>query len=107
MPRSSIRNVRIIVRFVPISCCGRWTKRRSVHRISDADGRGARMSERRRQEDGDVNTQSRPKVEKPPMYKVLFHNDNYTTMEFVVYVLQDVFRHTPASATRVMLHIHK
>jgi ATP-dependent Clp protease adaptor protein ClpS len=66
------------------------------------------MAERRRDEqEGGVGTAVRPKVEQPPKWKVLFHNDNYTSMEFVVFVLQEVFRHTPASATRIMLHIHK
>lgn len=41
------------------------------------------------------------------MYKVLLHNDDYTTMEFVVWVLETVFAHTRVSAMRVMLHIHK
>lgn len=48
----------------------------------------------------------RTTTKKPPMYKVLLHNDDYTTMEFVVMVLRRVFRHSQASATRVMLHIH-
>ena len=51
--------------------------------------------------------ESRPQTRQPPMYKVLMHNDDYTTMEFVVYVLQVVFHHSPASASRIMLHIHK
>lgn len=54
-----------------------------------------------------VVTESEKKLEPPPMYKVLLHNDDYTTMEFVVQVLQSVFRHTQAEATQIMLHIHK
>jgi ATP-dependent Clp protease adaptor protein ClpS len=65
------------------------------------------MAERRRDEEGGTQTATRPKVEKPPMWKVIFHNDDYTSMEFVVYVLQEIFRHSTASATRIMLHIHK
>jgi len=56
-----------------------------------------------------VVTQSRPKqkTKLPPLYKVLFHNDDYTTMEFVVWVLQAVFHHDETTATEIMLHIHR
>ncbi len=47
------------------------------------------------------------RVEKPKMWRVLVHNDDYTTMEFVVEVLIEVFRKTAAEATRVMLTIHR
>ncbi len=47
------------------------------------------------------------KVAKPPLFKVLLHNDDFTTMEFVVEVLQTVFRHDIARATRIMLNIHQ
>jgi ATP-dependent Clp protease adaptor protein ClpS len=63
------------------------------------------MSEHERKGQGDVLTRTR--TEKPKKYKVLVHNDDYTTMEFVVFVLQAVFKHTPASATRLMLAIHR
>jgi len=65
------------------------------------------MPKTRRDEQEDVKTTTQPKVNVPRKYKVLLHNDDYTTMEFVVWVLQNVFHHTPASATRVMLHIHR
>ena len=54
-----------------------------------------------------VATERRQKLEKPRLYKVLLHNDDYTTMEFVVLVLTSVFRHAPESATQIMLHVHK
>ncbi len=54
-----------------------------------------------------VVTESEKKLEPPPMYKVLLHNDDYTTMEFVVQILQSVFNRSHAEATQIMLHIHK
>ena len=57
--------------------------------------------------DSDVATESEKKVKLPPMFKVLLHNDDYTTMEFVVQVLQSVFHKTPADATQIMLHVHR
>ena len=65
------------------------------------------MPKRRRDEEGDVRTRAKPKLKVPRKYKVLLHNDDYTTMEFVVWVLQTVFHHSPASATRIMLHVHR
>ncbi len=46
------------------------------------------------------------KLKKPKLYKVLMHNDNYTTMEFVVAILQTVFNKPQEEAVRIMLHIH-
>ncbi len=54
-----------------------------------------------------VITESKEEVKKPPLYKVLLHNDDYTTMEFVVFVLQFVFRHTPEDAHRIMWNVHR
>lgn len=51
-------------------------------------------------------TESREKVEKPPLYKVLLHNDNYTTMEFVVFVLRNIFNKSEGDAVRIMLAVH-
>lgn len=56
---------------------------------------------------GGVQIKERPKVKKPKMFKVLLHNDHYTTMEFVVYILEAIFRRDEAEATRIMLAIHK
>jgi ATP-dependent Clp protease adaptor protein ClpS len=56
--------------------------------------------------DEEVATESREKLEKPPLFRVLLHNDDFTTMEFVVHVLQNVFGHDEASAVRVMLSVH-
>ena len=47
-----------------------------------------------------------PEVAKPPMYAVVMYNDNYTPMEFVVYVLQSEFKHNVDSAVQIMLTIH-
>jgi ATP-dependent Clp protease adaptor protein ClpS len=56
---------------------------------------------------GEGELKTRDRVKKPRMWTVMLHNDDYTTMEFVVYLLQVVFRHSPASASRVMLMVHQ
>jgi ATP-dependent Clp protease adaptor protein ClpS len=59
--------------------------------------------------DTGVATQTKKKeaLKKPPLFKVLFHNDNYTTMEFVVMVLRDVFLKSESDAMAVMLNVHR
>ncbi|MFA9420451.1 MAG: ATP-dependent Clp protease adapter ClpS [Gammaproteobacteria bacterium] len=50
---------------------------------------------------------TRPKLKKPPMFKVVILNDDYTPMEFVVHVLEAIFGHNRENATRIMLNVHK
>jgi len=54
-----------------------------------------------------VLTENKQKVEKPPLFKVLLHNDDYTTMEFVVFVLQSVFHKSTTDAYRIMMAVHQ
>jgi ATP-dependent Clp protease adaptor protein ClpS len=54
-----------------------------------------------------LKTKTRPKVEGPKKYQVLLHNDDYTTMEFVVEVLKKVFRKSPVEAHAIMMSVHK
>ena len=50
---------------------------------------------------------SKPKLQKPVMYKVLLHNDDYTTREFVVWVLRDIFNKSETDAVAIMMHVHQ
>jgi ATP-dependent Clp protease adaptor protein ClpS len=56
--------------------------------------------------DTDVLTESETKLEKPKLFKVILHNDDFTTMEFVVFVLEYVFNRSTAEAFTVMLKVH-
>ena len=50
--------------------------------------------------------ESKPKLKKPPLYRVLLLNDDYTPMEFVVEILESIFSMDRPTATRVMLEVH-
>lgn len=65
------------------------------------------MSSHDREYEGLVATDKKTKVEEPPLYKVLLHNDDYTSMEFVVLLLEKVFNKSTAEATRIMLNVHQ
>jgi ATP-dependent Clp protease adaptor protein ClpS len=63
----------------------------------------------RERDDNDTNviTKTKPKTQKPSLYKVLLLNDDFTPMEFVVHVLEQFFNKSGEEAMRVMLHVHQ
>jgi len=60
------------------------------------------------EEDGLVTAkaESEIKLRRPPLYKVLLHNDDYTSMEFVVFILQSIFGRSEGDAVHIMLNVH-
>ena len=54
-----------------------------------------------------VITRTKTRTKKPSLYRVLILNDDYTPMEFVVLILQDVFNKSREEATRIMYHVHQ
>ena len=97
---------------------GQGARRRSVH-AADPPGREgppsrpparppndpARNSDRELERG--LATKQRPKVDRPPRFKVILYNDDYTPMEFVVQVLEKIFGKSPSAATQIMLQIHR
>jgi ATP-dependent Clp protease adaptor protein ClpS len=83
------------------------------HDHYDLSGKAIIMSS----DDGDKNdgkksinitiVAERPKTKRPPLYKVIMLNDDFTPMEFVVHVLKSYFRKSEEEATQVMLHVHQ
>ena len=61
----------------------------------------------RPEHEGGVATEERRKVARPPKYKVLLYNDDYTPMEFVVHVLERFFGKQHEEAIQIMLHVHR
>ncbi|HUL74714.1 MAG TPA: ATP-dependent Clp protease adaptor ClpS [Vicinamibacterales bacterium] len=55
---------------------------------------------------GEVKERPKTKKQEPSLFKVVLLNDDYTTMEFVVQVLEGVFQKSPAEAFRIMMHVH-
>lgn len=69
------------------------------------------MAERQRPGGGDTTvvvpkTKAEKETRRPALFKVLLHNDDFTTQEFVDWVLMTVFNHDPESAHRIMLNVH-
>lgn len=60
-----------------------------------------------RERDDESAVQDRKKRKRPGRWKVLLHNDEFTTMEFVVHILLKYFHKPPAEATHVMLQVHQ
>jgi ATP-dependent Clp protease adaptor protein ClpS len=60
----------------------------------------------REQTGGEVLEKTRTRVTRPPLYRVILHNDDYTTMEFVIRILEGVFQKLPAEAYRIMMQVH-
>ena len=65
------------------------------------------MSDINHEFESDVISEDRIDVKKPRLYHVILYNDDYTTMEFVVYVLQTIFHHPQTLAEQVMLDVHQ
>ena len=57
--------------------------------------------------EGWVVTEKKQRTKKPSLYKVLLHNDDYTTMDFVVMVLESVFHKNSMEANQIMLNVHQ
>lgn len=56
--------------------------------------------------DGQLKEKTKKKTKKPRLWKVLLHNDDYTTQEYVVYVLMQYFHLDVTQAEMIMLHVH-
>lgn len=70
------------------------------------------MSTKRDRDDGgglvvtERESKTKQRLERPKLFKVLLHNDDYTTREFVVQLLMVIFHHNENDATAIMLHVH-
>lgn len=64
------------------------------------------MPDERRKRGTEVIEQTEQEVRLPPLFRVVLHNDDYTTMDFVVQVLESIFLMHPAEAFRVMMQVH-
>jgi len=64
------------------------------------------MAENKNRREGSVLTEDTIETKEPRLYKVLLHNDDYTSMEFVIAILETVFHKSTNDATKIMLNVH-
>ncbi len=64
------------------------------------------MARQENNHQADTLIRDKDDVQEPPLYKVILHNDDYTSMDFVVMILERIFHKTTEEATRVMLNVH-
>ncbi len=64
------------------------------------------MAENKNRREGSVLTEDTTEIKEPRLYKVLLHNDDYTSMEFVIAILESIFHKSANDATRIMLNVH-
>jgi ATP-dependent Clp protease adaptor protein ClpS len=65
------------------------------------------VADRQERTDGAVKERVETKNQDPALFKVVLLNDDYTTMDFVLHVLEAVFQKSPAEAYRIMMHVHQ
>ena len=65
------------------------------------------MSKREQDLDRDVVVETEKRLKRPSLFKVLLHNDDYTTKEFVVQILEAVFNKDNTEAVQIMIHVHR
>jgi len=83
------------------AAAGRWIRPEAYGiRLSDSD------DDESDRDSGLATATAKPKLKRPPMYKVLLLNDDYTPMEFVVHVLELFFSMDREKATQIMLTVH-
>lgn len=65
------------------------------------------MTGRQNETDGAIQERAETKSQDPKLYNVILLNDDYTTMEFVLQILETLFQKSPAEAYRIMMHVHR
>ena len=65
------------------------------------------MPDRQGQTGGAVKERAEQKNQEPKLYNVVLLNDDYTTMDFVLHILETLFQKSPAEAFRIMMHVHR